>query len=186
MVERYRMVQKITGIQTPPPVLPLVWQRQFKQVIVKVSVCGSKGKSLCSLLLFLTDRLFVWIESEAIAWPLLPHANEISTAAVSVLRLILVTAAGWSALCRHQSPSLIARASSISSGKTAQLHSEAVRELYEWRNKKAREQSQCLGTQFMIMNIKNHLLVYFAEQERYPISSVRCLNANEFLHTRSV
>lgn len=36
-----------------------------------------KVKALVAVVL--TDKLFVWIESEPAAWPLLLHANEIST-----------------------------------------------------------------------------------------------------------
>lgn len=91
---------------------------------------GSKGKGTCHLLLFWTDRPFVCGASEAAARPLLLlHANEISTAAVSVLSLITVTAAGWPALCRHPSPSL------IKSGLSIEAHchyiQRADKELYE-------------------------------------------------------
>ncbi|CAB1448542.1 unnamed protein product [Pleuronectes platessa] len=65
-------------------------KRQAVQTVggVKVAVLGSEGKGSCNGLLFLTDRTVARVESEAAARPLRLHANEISTAAVSVWLLI--------------------------------------------------------------------------------------------------
>ena len=120
-MERYHMMQKNNWdpnifLFSPFGVMEAVHT-------VKVSVRGSEGKGSYNWLLFLTDRPFVCTESEAAAWPLLLHANEISTAAVSVLSIIIVTAAGWPALCRRYSPSLKTQASAIYRNAEL-LHSE--------------------------------------------------------------
>lgn len=109
MAERHSMAPKKQKRYYDPKPCPLFHLAEiFKQPGAKVSVWGIKKVKACvvSCLFFFFFTLTSLSEPAARPLllpppPLLPHTNEIGTA-VSVSRLIVVTAARWQTLCRHR------------------------------------------------------------------------------------